>query len=66
MRSSTIILFGLFSAILMISLCISLNASKYYSELESEEVSRAIISRNITLRDRNYQKNLELSQKVKR
>ncbi len=65
MKSSTIILFGLFSEILLIFSCVLLNASKYYSE---QELDRELLPAKptVTLRDRNLKKYLELSQKVSR
>ena len=65
MKSSTIILFGLLSEILLIFSCVLLNASKYYSE---QELDREMVPAKptVALRDRNLKKYLELSQKVSR
>ncbi|CAA6811132.1 MAG: Unknown protein [uncultured Sulfurovum sp.] len=54
MRSSSIIIFGVFSAILLIISCVSFNVSRFYNELE---VATPLINLNskptIILRDRS-------------
>jgi len=57
MRSSSIIMFGIFSAILLIFSCIVLQAPKLYSEFELNRCSVAMpvdssFQQSIILRDR--------------
>jgi hypothetical protein len=62
MSSSTVIIFGTFSAILLIMSCISLNASQYYSELGFDESHHLLTKPTIVLRDRT---SLTLSKEIK-
>jgi len=51
----SIIISGVFSAILLIFLCISLNAARYYSELGFKDEVSLHLKPTIVLRDRTSQ-----------
>ena len=53
MTSSSIIIFGIFSAMLLIFSCITLNASKFYNELETGTSTHLVLKPKLVLRDRN-------------
>jgi hypothetical protein len=54
MRSSSIIIFGILSAILLIFSCITLNASKFYNELAVSSSTAQLDSKpTVLLRDRS-------------
>jgi hypothetical protein len=54
MRSSSIIIFGVLSAILLIFSCIALNAPKFYNELAVSSSNTQLDSKPaIVLRDRS-------------
>ena len=56
MRTNSIIIFGLLSAILLIFSCIALNAPKFYNELELNTDTHLVSKARLVLRDRNYRK----------
>ena len=53
MRTSSIIIFGVFSAILLIFSCIILKAPRLYSEFEFKTSSHIALKHTLVLRDRN-------------
>ena len=53
MSSSSIIIFGILSAILLILSCITLNAPKFYNELELNSGTHLVSKPTLVLRDRN-------------
>ena len=54
MSSSSIIIFGVFSAILLILSCITFNAARFYNELEKVPNTTHLVSKpTLILRDRN-------------
>ena len=53
MSSGSIIIFGILSAILLILSCITLNASRFYNELESSTSTHLVSKPTLVLRDRN-------------
>ncbi len=53
MSSSSIIIFGILSAILLIFSCITLNASRFYNELEVGSSITLVSKPTLVLRDRN-------------
>lgn len=53
MTSSSIIMFGILFAILLIFSCISLNAARFYNELEVSSYINLASKPKIVLRDRN-------------
>ena len=53
MSSGSIIIFGIFSAILLILSCITLNAAKFYNELEISTSTHLVSKPTLVLRDRN-------------
>lgn len=53
MSSSSIIIFGILSAILLIFSCITLNAASFYNELELSANSELVLKPTLVLRDRN-------------
>lgn len=61
MDSGSIIIFGILSAILLILSCITLNASKFYNELEVSSNIRLDSKPTLVLRDRYMyiQKNIK-------
>ncbi|CAA6814844.1 MAG: Unknown protein [uncultured Sulfurovum sp.] len=53
MRSHSVIIFGFFSALLLILSCITLKASKFYNELEINTDTHLVLKPTLELRDRN-------------
>lgn len=55
MNNSSMILFGALSSLLLIFACITLNASKFYTELEvlHETSNTLVVQPTIRLRDRS-------------
>ena len=53
MSSGSIIIFGIFSAILLIFSCLTLNAPKFYNELEMNTANHLVLKPTLVLRDRN-------------
>ena len=53
MSSSSIIIFGVLSAILLIFSCITLNAARFYNELEMSSSTHLVSKPTLVLRDRN-------------
>ena len=52
MSSASIIVFGIFSAVLLILSCITFNASRFYNELEVSNTN-LVLKPTLVLRDRN-------------
>jgi hypothetical protein len=53
MSSGSIIIFGIFSAVLLILSCITLNAASFYNELEISIHSPLVSKTTLVLRDRS-------------
>jgi len=53
MNSGSIIMFGVLSGILLILSCITLNAAKFYNELETSTRTHLVSKSTLVLRDRN-------------
>ena len=53
MRNSSIIIFGILSALLLILSCISLNAPSFYNEIQMNTKTDLVSKRVLLLRDRN-------------
>jgi hypothetical protein len=53
MSSSSIIIFGIISAVLLILSFITLNATKFYNELEISTSTHLVLKPTVVLRDRN-------------
>ena len=53
MNSSSIIVFGIFSALLLILSCVTLNAAKFYNEVEMSKDIHFVAQPKLILRDRN-------------
>jgi hypothetical protein len=53
MTRSSIIIFGILAAILLIFSCITLNAPKFYNELETTSSPQLLLKPQLVLRDRN-------------
>jgi len=54
-RIGSIIVSGMVSAVLLIFSCISLNAARYYSELDLNDASSLVLKPTLVLRDRTPQ-----------
>lgn len=55
MRIGSIVVSGMVSAVLLIFSCISLNAARYYSELDLNDELSLVLKPTLVLRDRTPQ-----------